>query len=199
MREVVKKGRGSSIDRDGRLTPIRRIYNRVIPDELEQKAITLPFNFTDDLDVEWTGGPDWFFRISKFSMPWLRSSVGAEDAVSPAMSNGCRPSASAGCSSRCSRSRAAASCLRPTDDDIAAIPESERHLYLLQELVEFTPIIETPSGPTKAEMRIMMVRDNGAYRAMIPLVRMGRGAMMGVDFNKGQSWVGAAAGLTPLV
>ena len=55
-----------------RLTPIRRIYNRVIPDELERKGIQLPFDYRDDLDVEWAGHPAWFFRISKFSIPLLR-------------------------------------------------------------------------------------------------------------------------------
>ena len=57
---------------NGVLTRIARIYNRVIPDELERLAIDLPFDYRDDLDVEWTGHPEWFFRISKFSIPWLR-------------------------------------------------------------------------------------------------------------------------------
>ena len=70
--EVVGDGRRLFYRRDGGLTPIRRIYNRVIPDELEQERITLPFDYRDDLDVEWAGHPDWFFRISKFSIPWLR-------------------------------------------------------------------------------------------------------------------------------
>jgi hypothetical protein len=66
---------------------------------------------------------------------------------------------------------------------------------VLQERIDFTPVIETPHGPTKIEIRIMLVRDGDNYRAVLPLVRMGRGKMMGVDFNKGQAWVGAAAGL----
>ena len=41
----------------------------------------------------------------------------------------------------------------------------------------------------------MFVRDGDAYRAVMPLVRMGRGKMMGVDHNKGLDWVGASAGL----
>ena len=49
--------------RDGR-TRIRRIYNRVILDELERKRLQLPFDYRDDLDVEWTGHPEWYFRIS---------------------------------------------------------------------------------------------------------------------------------------
>ena len=28
--------------------------------------------WTDDLDVEWAGHPNYYFRISKFSIPWLR-------------------------------------------------------------------------------------------------------------------------------
>ena len=50
---VVKDGRRLLYQRDGRLTPIRRIYNRVIPDELEGKQVALPFDYRDDLDVEW--------------------------------------------------------------------------------------------------------------------------------------------------
>ena len=83
---------------------------------------------------------------------------------------------------------------------MAAIPADQRANYILQERIAFTPTIETPYGPTQAEIRIMMVRDGEAdgapvYRALLPLVRMGRGKMMGVDYNKGLQWVGAAAGL----
>ncbi len=52
--------------------PIRRIYNRVIVDELERRGISIPFDFRDDLDVEWAGHPNWFFRLSKFSLPYLK-------------------------------------------------------------------------------------------------------------------------------
>jgi hypothetical protein len=85
----------------------------------------------------------------------------------------------------------------PTDADIAAIPEGDRRNYILQRRVHFTPFFETPYGPTQAEVRMMFVRDaeSEKYRAVIPLLRMGRGKMMGVDHNKGLSWVGASAGL----
>ena len=70
--EVRREGRRLFYDRDGRRTQIRRVYNRVIPDELERKGIELPFSYGDDLDVTWAGHPAWYFRISKFSIPWLR-------------------------------------------------------------------------------------------------------------------------------
>ena len=83
----------------------------------------------------------------------------------------------------------------PTDADIAAIPEGQRHLYVLQRRVAFMPVIRTPAGDTQAELRIMMVSDGDGYRAVMPLVRMGRGKMMGVDHNKGPRFVGASAAL----
>ena len=55
-----------------RRVPIRRIYNRAIVDELDRKKIKLPFDFRDELDVEWAGHPNWYFRISKFSIPYLK-------------------------------------------------------------------------------------------------------------------------------
>lgn len=83
----------------------------------------------------------------------------------------------------------------PTDADIAAIPDDQRHLYILQRRIAFTPVIETPDGPTRAELRIMLVRAGDTYRAVLPLVRMGRGKAMGVDHNKGMAYVGASAAL----
>lgn len=190
--EVIKDGRRLFYRRDGALTPIHRIYNRVIPDELERSGAAMPFDYRDDLDVEWIGGPDWYFRLSKFSLPWLRhpwvpktmflSDVTALPAdrenwlLKPLFSF-----AGGGI------------IFSPTDADINAIAADQRHLYVLQGRVAFTPVIETPAGPTQAEVRIMMVRERDGYRAVLPLVRMGRGRMMGVDHNKGLDFVGASA------
>ncbi|MGQ0734367.1 MAG: hypothetical protein ACT4QD_11995, partial [Acidobacteriota bacterium] len=61
------------------------------------------------------------------------------------------------------------------------------------ERIAFAPVIDTPHGPTQAEIRMMYVWTD-RLRAVLPLVRMGRGRMMGVDHNKGLRWVGASAG-----
>jgi hypothetical protein len=71
----------------------------------------------------------------------------------------------------------------------------ERKNYILQERIDFTPVIDTPEGAAQAEIRIMYVRAGSELRAVLPLLRMGRGKMMGVDHNKGLRWVGASAGL----
>ena len=66
--------------------------------------------------------------------------------------------------------------------------------WILQERIQFEPVIDTPEGPTQAEVRIMYLRDGARLRPVLPLLRMGRGKMMGVDHNKGLRWVGASAG-----
>jgi hypothetical protein len=82
----------------------------------------------------------------------------------------------------------------PADEQLAAIPPDERANYILQERVVFEPVIATPDGPTQAEIRMMYVWTD-RLRPVLPLVRMGRGKMMGVDHHKGLRWVGASAGL----
>jgi hypothetical protein len=188
---VEQRGNSLYAREDGRLTPISRIYNRVIPDELVRRGLTLPFDPASNLEVEWAGGPDWFFRVSKFSMPWLRhawvpKTVYLDETTPPSDRDNwlLKPLFSfAG----------GGIVFAPTDADLDAIPPSRRHDYVLQERVPFTPLIDTPHGATQVELRIMMIRQDEGYRAVLPLARMGRGRMMGVDHNRNLAWVGAAA------
>jgi len=86
--------------------------------------------------------------------------------------------------------------IAPKTDDIAAIPAEKRADYILQERVHFEPVIETPFGLTKAEVRVMYVWLD-ELQAVLTIIRMGRGLMMGVDHNKNMEWVGASAGFYP--
>jgi hypothetical protein len=191
--EVKREGRRLYYRRDGRVTQIKRIYNRVIPDELERKKIQLPFGYGDDLELSWAGHPAWYFRLSKFSIPWLshpsvpetRFLDGIEQLPVDRDRYLLKPLFSfAG----------GGIIFAPTDAQIAAIPHDQRKNYILQERIAFEPVIDTPYGPTQAEIRIMYVRDGARLRPVLPLLRMGRGKMMGVDHNKGLRWVGASAG-----
>jgi hypothetical protein len=193
--EVKREGRRLYYRRDGRLRQIRRIYNRVIPDELERKKIQLGFGYGDELEVSWAGHPAWYFRISKFSIPFLnhpsvpqtRFLDGIEELPADRDRYLLKPLFSfAG----------GGIIFAPTDAQIAAIPHTERRNYILQERIQFEPVIDTPEGPTQAEIRIMYLRDGARLRPVLPLLRMGRGKMMGVDHNKGLRWVGASAGFT---
>jgi hypothetical protein len=84
----------------------------------------------------------------------------------------------------------------PTDAEITAIPAEQRHDYIVQERIRFEPVIDTPHGPTQAEIRVMYIweEDRPQPTPVLLLVRMGRGKMMGVDHNKNLEWVGGSAG-----
>ncbi|MFP5227034.1 MAG: hypothetical protein ACLGXA_05350 [Acidobacteriota bacterium] len=187
-----------------RLIPIRRIYNRAIVDEIVRKQAALQFDYRESFDVEWAGHPNWYFHISKFSIPFLNHpAVPRAFFLSELESD-------AGLRERFQANRAgwilkplfsfAGQGIRfaPSDEDLAAIPPAERSAWLLQERVTFVPVIETPFGPTQAEIRILYVwPDRATLTPLTSLVRLGRGAMMGVDHNRGQAWVGASAAFFP--
>jgi hypothetical protein len=195
VRAVINEGRWLFYWRDGKKTIIHRVYSRLIPDDVERLGLELPFDYRDDLDVEWTGSPEWFFRISKFSLPHLKHPWVPKSAFLSEPGPDFVPGDQNWLLKPLFSYAGGGIIFGPTEADIAAIPASQRHLYVLQERVSFTPVIETPHGPTHIEIRMMFVRDGDAYRFVQPLIRMGRGRMMGVDHNKGLRWVGASAGL----
>ncbi len=193
--KLIKRGNKLFYKKDGREIEVSRIYNRCIVDELQRKNVTLPFDFRDELDVEWAGHPNWYFRISKFSIPYLQHpSVPRTWFLDqlPAFPEDhenflLKPLYSfAGSGIK----------FAPTPSDIEAIPEDQRHNYILQERLHFEPVIETPHGMTQMEIRMMYVwPEGGQLTPVLPLVRMGRGIMMGVDYNKNLEWVGGSAAL----
>ena len=193
-RDVVVRGRTLWRRHEGREVPIRRIFNRVIPDELDRTGHPMAFDYRDDLDVEWIGHPAWYFRLSKSAIPWLAHPAVPRtwrlDAV-----DGLPADREALVLKPLFSFAGGGIVFAPTDAQLAAIPAADRHLYLLQEKVRFAPVIETPHGPTQAEVRIMYVWTD-RLRAVLPLIRMGRGQMMGVAHNRGLAWVGAAAGFS---
>ena len=220
--KIRKQGRRLFYEEGGKLIPIARIYNRAIVDEIERKGVKLPFDFHDDLDVEWAGHPNWYFRISKYSISYLKHpSVPRTWFLDQLTWQG---SAAPGAGPQTGSSLAVRSTafpndinklpddlenfvlkplysfaglgvrIAPTRKDIEAIPQARRGDYILQERMNFTPVIETPYGPTKVELRIMYIWLN-ELEPVLTIVRMGRGQMMGVDHNKGMAWVGSSAAL----
>ena len=190
---IKKEGSRLYYEHGGNPVPIRRIYNRAIVDELQRKGVKLGFDWRDDLDVEWAGHPNWYFRISKFSIPYLKHEsvpktwfLDRLDEIPPDLENyALKPLYSfAGLGV----------VIAPKKEDIAAIPAEKRPNYILQERMHFEPVIETPFGGTKAEVRVMYVWLE-ELTAVLTIIRMGRGLMMGVDHNKNMEWVGASAGL----
>jgi len=190
-----KRGKKLFYAKDGCEVEVQRIYNRCIVDDLERKGVTLPFDLREELNVEWAGHPNWYFRISKFSIPHLKHECVPKTWFLDNLGELPRDNENyllkplysfAGVGIRFS----------PTQADIDAIPKNQRHNYILQERVQFDPVIQTPHGPTQMEIRMMFVwPEGGELTPVLPLVRMGRGMMMGVDHNRNLQWVGGSAAL----
>ena len=193
--KIRKRGRQLFYDRDGREVRIERIYNRVIFDELIRRPdLDLPFRFQDDLDVTWVGHPNWYFRISKHSLPFLKTEhtsptfFADEFPTSEKIDNYVlKPLYSfAGHGVD----------MEPTLQKIAAIEDP--HEWILQRKVDYAPFVATIDGQkSKAEIRMMFVwPDNDRDPTLVNnLVRMSQGKMMGVDFNVEKTWVGASIAL----
>ena len=195
LTKIHKKGRQLFYEKDGRQIPIKRIYNRVIFDELERYP-DLPgeFRLTDEVDVTWVGHPNWFFRVSKYTLPLLNGpfvppsyylhelSSYPEDLENYVL----KPLFSfAGAGVR----------LHVTAADLDAIADKEH--YLLQRKVQYEPVVQSPDGLVKSEIRLLYVwhPEQARPTLLCGLSRLSRGEMIGVDFNKNKDWVG---GTTPL-
>jgi hypothetical protein len=193
--KVRKRGRQLFYDRDGREVRIDRIYNRVIFDELIQRPdLNLSFRFQDDLDLVWVGHPNWYFRISKHSLPFLKT-----EHTSPAFFANEFPAdenieiyvlkplysfAGHGVD------------MEPTREKIDALENP--HEWILQEKIDYAAFVPTIDGQkSRAEIRMMFVwPDQDPNPTLVNnLVRMSQGKMMGVDFNIDRTWVGASIAL----
>ncbi|HET7704906.1 MAG TPA: hypothetical protein VFM36_02350 [Thermoanaerobaculia bacterium] len=190
--------RGKDLFRsDGK--PVRRIYNRVVFDELIRKNIRLPFDYRKDLNVEWAPHPNWYWVWSKFSLPFLdhpavpRATFLSDlDRVPENLSNYVlKPLFSfAGGGVN----------VDPTREAINAVPYAERSGWCLQEKIEYAPALEAPDGSgVKVEIRMMFLRPDDESKPILAqnLIRLSRGKMLGVDFNKNFTWVGSSIGLSP--
>jgi hypothetical protein len=193
--EIRKRGRDLFYERDGKEMRVERIYNRVIFDELlRRNDLNLEFRFQDDLDVTWVGHPNWYFRISKHSLPYLKT-----DHTSPAFFADQFPTdekidnyvlkplysfAGVGVD------------MEPTHEKLRGL--ANPHEWILQHKVEYAAFVETVDGrKSKAEIRMMFVWPaNDRHPTLVNnLVRMSQGKMMGVDFNIDKTWVGASIAL----
>ncbi len=194
--DLTKDGREIFYQRDGKQVRIERIYNRVIFDELQRRPdLQLPFSFQEELDVQWAGHPNWYFRISKHSLPFLRTAH-----TSPTYPVSSFPGAE----------ELADYVLKPLYSfsglgvDLAPTLEKLKILqkpdeWILQKKVRYADFIPTPEGArSKAEIRMMFVwPDDGEPVLVNNLVRLSQGEMMGVKFNKDKTWVGSSIALHP--
>ena len=183
---------------EGRQVAVERIYWRLVIDELERKNVTLSFDLRDELDVEWSPHPNWFWMWSKYSLPFLDhpavpktrllSEVETlpEDLSQRYVLKPLFSFAGGGVN------------LRPARSDVDAIPDAQRSGWCLQEKIDYGGVLQAvDGGKVKVELRMMYLRPDDAPVpiAATNLCRLARGEMLGVDFNRDLTWVGSSIGL----
>lgn len=174
---------------------VKRIYNRVIFDELDLRTdLKLNFDFSSDIDVEWAGHPNWFFRISKFILPYLKGKYFIETTLLSDLKEIPADLENYVLKPLFSFSGSGV-IFHVKKEHIESI--TEKDLYILQKKVNYKPIIQSPNGKVKAEVRILAVwkKDAPSPTLVTNLVRLSRGEMIGVKFNKDKDWVGGTVGM----
>ena len=194
--EIIKKGKQLFYKNEsGEEIRVKRIYNRVIFDELDLRTdLKLNFHFSDDLDLEWAGHPNWFFRISKFILPFLKGKYFIETTLLSDLKQIPEDLENYVLKPLFSFSGSGV-IFHVKKEDIEAVVEKE--LYILQKKVNYIPIVQSPDGKVKAEVRVLCVwkKEDTAPTLLCNLVRLSRGEMIGVKFNKDKNWVGGTLGL----
>jgi hypothetical protein len=186
--DVIKRDKKLYYKRGGREIPVERIYNRLIFDELNRTQVKFNFDFRDEIDVIWIPHPNWFYKISKNSLPvlkgkfvpkcfYLKDLRSFPDHLENYVLKPLFSFAGLGVK------------VDVTKEMLESINDPEN--YILQEKVEYAPLIETPDGYSKCEIRMMFIWDKEPV-LVNNLVRMSKGKMMGVDFNKNKTWVGSS-------
>ncbi len=185
--DVIQEGKNLYYEIDGRKIKIDKIYNRVIFDELERSEIKPSFNFFEEFNVTWLSHPNWFFKISKNILPLIKSKYAPpsyyldELSVYPGDLENyvLKPLFSfAGSGVK----------IEISQNDLDKIKDKEN--YILQRKVKYEPVIKTPDGYAKAEVRMMFLWEDKP-ELVNNLLRVSKGKMIGVDYNKNKTWVGA--------
>ncbi len=191
LTKLIQEGRKLFYLKDGKKTEVKRIYNRIIFDDLNANKESLGdvVDITQDLDVEWMPHPNWFYRISKYTLPFINHPYvpqtfflnevkelpdGLENYVLKPLFSFAGQGVK----------------IDITQEDIDSIDDPQN--FILQRKVKYADIIETPDIPAKVEIRMMYVWLEGDARPHLAtnLARMSKGKMIGVRYNKDKEWVG---------
>lgn len=189
LTKLIAEGNKLFYDNDGKKTAVKRIYNRLIFDDLlQQEGLEGIIDLTRPYDVEWVPHPNWFYRISKFTLPFIDNRYVPETFFLnevkeplPLDQYVLKPLFSfAGMGV----------VIDVTQEDIDKIKDPEN--WILQRKVKYAPVIETMDEPAKAEIRLFYFWKNEWPKpvAVHNLARLSKGKMIGTRYNKDKTWVG---------
>lgn len=182
-------------DDEGNKVPVYRIYNRVIFDELNKRQdLKREFYFKDEVDVEWVGHPNWFFRISKYIMPMLNHIRFVPSCLYLDQLDEYPEDLNKYVLKPLYSFAGSGVQLNITSELLDQLEDKEN--YILQKRVDYQPFPIAPDGGVKVEIRMLMIWEHGAPTARIVnnLVRLSKGEMIGVKYNRDKTWVGASVG-----
>ncbi len=194
LTELIQEGRKLFYENGGRKIEVKRIYNRIIFDDLQQQSTEIQEKgkllFTE-LDVEWVPHPNWFYRISKYTLPFIdhpyvpktRFLNEIKELPADLENYVLKPLFSfAG----------QGVVIDVTKADIDKIMDQQN--WILQRKVKYAAIIPTPDIPAKVEIRIFYFWKEGEARPVATnnLARLSKGKMIGVRYNQDKEWVGGS-------
>ena len=192
LTKLIAEGKKLFYDNNGNKTEIKRIYNRLIFDDLQkQEGLENIIDLTKGYDVEWVPHPNWFYRISKFTLPFINNPnvpstyflSDLKQAPADLENYVLKPLFSfAGMGV----------VIDVTQKDIDEVKDPEN--WILQRKVKYADVIETPDVPAKAEIRLFYFWKDGwdKPKAVHNLARLSKGKMIGTRYNKDKEWVGGA-------
>ena len=192
LTKVFGEGNTLFYENNGVKTEIKRIYNRLIFDDLHQQEIPGDIiDFNHPWNAEWVPHPNWFYRISKFTLPLIRNAyvpatfyLDEIKEIPEDLNNYVlKPLFSfAGMGV----------VIDVTRDDIEKVKDPEN--WILQRKVKYADAIATPEEPAKAEIRLFYFWKEGWARpkAVHNLSRLSKGKMIGTRYNKDKEWVGGS-------
>ena len=194
LTKIIKEDRKLFYMNEGIKTPIYRIYNRLIFDDLINfPDLKTEFNLTDDVDVEWIGHPNWFFRISKYTMPFLHNQYIPECHFLSEYQGNYPEKLSDYVLKPLFSFAGNGVIINILAEDLIKIKDPEN--YILQKKVKYEPVIVTSDGSkVKCEIRMLYIwqKDEERPILMTNLARLSRGEMIGVRYNKDFDWVGGS-------
>jgi hypothetical protein len=193
LTELVQEGKKLFYRKDHRQIEIKRIYNRIIFDELSQTRTGLGnvVDITKPFDVEWISHPNWFYRISKFTLPFINHPYVPETFFLNEVKQ--LPADLENFVLKPLFSFAGQGVIIDVaKNDIDAVTHPEN--WILQRKVKYADVIKTPNVPAKAEIRIFYFWQDGMTRpiAVTNLARLSKGKMIGVRYNMDKDWVGGS-------
>ena len=197
LADIFREGKSLFYLEKGEKIQLKRIYNRLIFDEVADKPDIFKESFDprEELDIEWATHPNWFYRISKYTMPFLKSKFVPQTYFLNELAT--LPEDLENYVLKPLFSFAGMGVIIDVKpEDIESIKDPEN--WILQRKVNYEPVVESPDGGVKVELRLMYLwPDGGEPKLCINLARLSRGKMIGVRYNKDFDWVGGTVGLMP--